>query len=285
MNKEHSSPGDRRSCTRTWIPPNVYNRDYFLSTMVEGYAEYADHYGISPFKRSLVDLNDLHPGQSFLDVGCGRGEILFHALDRGVKGVGIDYSRDAIQLTKEGLNTREVNADLVLADATNLPFKDGAFDRTFGGDLIEHLTESSATDCLLEMVRVTRPGGKFLVHTCPNRNFRRIVAPLLNIFFHLVGRKEAWTRMKEHLDCGAQVHIFEYDLPRLKKQLRHIRSHFQVNAKCWLSTDLLRGGQHLYAREVARFPLLKTLFAIIGKTPLKRILSNDMYIAGTRQRI
>ena len=264
------------------VGPETYSREYFLSTLVEGYIEYADNYGISPFKRALVDMNDLRIGQLFLDIGCGRGEILFEAIERGVKGVGIDYSWDAVQLTKEGLTARKLEAHLLVADAIHLPFKDGVFDRTYGGDLIEHLTESFATACLLEMVRSTKPGGRFLVHTCPNLNFDRYVAPLIKVFLCLVGRREAWMRIKAHIECGGKVHVFTYNLPRLKKQLRQIRNHFKVNAECWLSTDLLRGGQHLHTREVARFPLLKTLLDFIGKTPLNRILSNDMYIAGTR---
>jgi SAM-dependent methyltransferase len=264
------------------VGPETYNRDYFCSSLVEGYAEYADYYGISPFKRMLVDMNDLQPGQLFLDNGCGRGEILFNAVERGVRGIGIDYSWDAIELTQEGLKARNLTANLVVADAIHLPFKDSIFDRTYAGDLLEHLTETYGTACLLEMVRATKPGGKFLVHTCPNLSFDRYVAPFIKIFLYLVGRKEAWERIKAHIECCGRVHVFTYNYPRLKRQLRRIRNQFRVNAKCWLSTDLLRGGQHLHAREVARFPLLKSLFDFIGKTPLNRILSNDMYIAGTR---
>ena len=264
------------------VGPEVYSRDYFMSSLVEGYQEYAGSYGISPFKRTLVDMNDLKPGQLFLDIGCGRGEILFNAIERGVRGVGLDYSWDAIMLTREGLQSRNIDAHLLLADATRLPFKDGIFDRAFGGDLIEHLTLDSAAQCLLEAVRTTKSGGKFFVHTCPNVNFRRYLQPLIKIFFFVVGRKEAWLRMKEHLECGRHVHVYEYNLPRLKRQVRHIKDNFNVQVTCWLSSDLLRGGHHLYAQEVARFRLLKLLFDFVGKTPLKRILSNDMYIAGTR---
>ncbi len=264
------------------VAPETYNRDYFLSSLVEGYAEYADHYGISPFKRLLVDMNDLHPGQLFLDDGCGRGEILFHAVERGVRGVGIDYSWDAITLTREGLKARNLRADLVVADACRLPFKEGVFDRTYAGDLVEHLTEAFGADCLLEMVRTTKPGGKFLVHTCPNLSFERYIAPLVRIFLCLIRRQEAWLRIKAHMECCAQVHVFTYNCPRLRKQLRRIRERFRVDARCWPSPDLLRGGQHLHTREVARFPLFRILFDFIGKTPLKRILSNDLYIAGTR---
>ena len=264
------------------VPPEVYNREYFLSSLVEGYAEYADGYGISPFKRMLVRMNDLQPGQLFLDIGCGRGEILFHAIEQGVIGVGIDYSWDAIILSREGLKARQLDAHLVLADATRLPFKDKAFDRAFGGDLIEHLNEESAADCLLEAVRATKSGGIFFVHTCPNINFRRFLIPLVRWFLHIVGRKEAWRRMKGHLDCGREVHVYEYNLPRLKRQLRRIQKQYNVRAKCWISSDLLRGGQHVYAQEVARFRLLKSLLDIAGRTPLKRLLSNDMYIAGIR---
>ena len=82
------------------VGPETYSREYFLSTLVEGYIEYADNFGISPFKRGLVEMNDLQSRQRFLDIGCGRGEILFDAIERGVNGVGIDYSWDAVQLTK-----------------------------------------------------------------------------------------------------------------------------------------------------------------------------------------
>ena len=217
------------------VGPEVYNRDYFLSSLVEGYDEYAEDYGISPFKKTLVDMNDLQSGQLFLDVGCGRGEILFHAIEQGVHGVGIDYSWDAIVLSREGLRARNLNAHLLVADATRLPFKDGTFDRTFGGDLIEHLTADSATECLLEMVRTTKIGGKFFVHTCPNANFRRYLLPLIKIFFHITGRKEAWRRMKEHMECGRHVHVYEYNLPSLKKQVRHVRNKFSTHVKCWIS--------------------------------------------------
>jgi cyclopropane fatty-acyl-phospholipid synthase-like methyltransferase len=264
------------------VHPGVYNRDYFLSSLVEGYEEYADNYGISPFKRSLVDMNDLQPGQWFLDIGCGRGEILFYALEKGVRGVGIDYSWDAVELTREGLTAKGLGAHLVVADATRLPFKDGMFDRTFGGDLIEHLTEESAAKCLLEAVRTTKSGGKFFVHTCPNVGFSRFLVPLVMWFFRLVGRKEMLKRFTEHLECGRQVHVFEYNLPRLRRQLQRIRARFDVRAKCWISSDILRGGYHLYTQEIARFPILKFLVDLAGKTPLRRILSNDMFIAGTR---
>ena len=264
------------------VGPEVYDREYFLSSLVEGYSEYAVGYGISPFKRTLMDMNDLQHGQMFLDVGCGRGEILFNAIERGVTGVGIDYSRDAIVLSKEGLKAKGLDGHLLVADATRLPFKNGVFDRVFGGDLIEHLPEESAGECLLEAVRTTKSGGKFFIHTCPNVNFRRYLLPPVKLFFLLVGRKEKWQQMKAHMECGSEVHVYEYNLPRLKRQLRRIKSVFNVRVKCWLTSDLLRGGHHIYSKEVARFPLLKILFDIVGKTPLKRILSNDMYIAGTR---
>ncbi len=55
----------------------------------------------------------------------------------------------------------------MLADATAIPFEDGAFDLVFCNHTLEHIVPYQA--CISEMLRVTRPGG-LLYLAFPNRD-------------------------------------------------------------------------------------------------------------------
>ena len=65
--------------------------------------------------------------KNVLDIGAGDGKIT-HLL--GIKGV--DNEPEAVRLA------REKGADVALADAYRLPFKDGEFEAVFMGDVLEH---------------------------------------------------------------------------------------------------------------------------------------------------
>ena len=57
------------------------------------------------------------------------------------------------------------SASLVHGDAQQLPFADNSFDRIVSCETIEHLPD--VRSAILEMFRVTRPGGKLFL-TTPN---------------------------------------------------------------------------------------------------------------------
>ena len=79
--------------------------------------------------RRLVDLADLQPGDRALDVGCGPGTAVRHAVrvGRGT-ATGIDASATAIRvaraLSHRALRTGRLR--LEVADVTALPYADGA---------------------------------------------------------------------------------------------------------------------------------------------------------------
>ncbi len=56
----------------------------------------------------------------------------------------------------------------VAADATRLPFRDGAFSHTISSEVIEHIAEDQQS--LRELARVMPPGGRLIV-TFPHRKF------------------------------------------------------------------------------------------------------------------
>jgi SAM-dependent methyltransferase len=75
------------------------------------------------------------PQARVLDVGCGDGRHLRAAARRHVRAVGVDY--DIAELRRAHERVR--HADLIAADASHLPFRDGAFDAVICTETLEHL--------------------------------------------------------------------------------------------------------------------------------------------------
>ena len=107
------------------------------------------------------------PGQRLLDVGAGRmAEFATLMADRGVEVTAID-PRDDVGADTPGVN----GLRLVKADARDLDFPDGEFDRVTAISTIEHIEEGDDT-AMKELARVLRPGGRLVV-TVPYNPLKR----------------------------------------------------------------------------------------------------------------
>lgn len=159
------------------VDPALYSREFFL-TCNDGFDEFRNGYGLSYNKKKTLSLLEIRPGLKFLDIGCGRGEMLYHCERLGAFVYGIDYSNEAVLIAKSVLKDSS-NAKIIKADCTNIPFKDGFFDRILIGDLVEHLSSEKGARLLKEANRVLMPGGIFLLHTSPNLLFMKILYPFI----------------------------------------------------------------------------------------------------------
>jgi ubiquinone/menaquinone biosynthesis C-methylase UbiE len=96
-----------------------------------------------------------------LDVGCGTGHLLRMigaALPTESKLFGIDLSPHYIARAREVL-PRDLDVSLVCDNAEKLPFLDGSFDAVTSIYLLHEVPPEVRARILLEMARVTRPGG------------------------------------------------------------------------------------------------------------------------------
>ncbi len=93
-----------------------------------------------------------------LDIGTGSGgSVAIPAAKRGAEVTGSDISSVHFDAARERATSAGVEVDWVEADALDLPFDDGSFDRvlsTFG-----HMFAPDHQQAASEMVRVTKPGG------------------------------------------------------------------------------------------------------------------------------
>lgn len=80
---------------------------------------------------------------TLLDVGCGSGyysEVFAILIGGGVRYTGTDYSQAMIDCAR----TRYPSAAFGVADATRLPWSDGAFDIVFNGVSLMHIIDYPA---------------------------------------------------------------------------------------------------------------------------------------------
>lgn len=115
-------------------------------------------------ERAMLGLmpDALH-GQAVLDVGCGSGRYMLHALRRGAARVtGVDLSPH--MLARAGTELAALHADapvaLVQGSLVALPLPDARADLTVCGLVVGHLDD--LRQALAELRRVTRPGGTLL---------------------------------------------------------------------------------------------------------------------------
>ena len=117
-------------------------------------------------------------GCTVLDAACGEGYGSAMLADSAGEVTGVDLSEQAIDHARTRYSGRD-NLRFEVADATRLPFEDGAFDRIVSFETIEHLAEQELL--LAEFRRVLTPEG-LLILSSPDRETYNAEAEAPNEF-------------------------------------------------------------------------------------------------------
>jgi SAM-dependent methyltransferase len=119
-----------------------------------------------PVSAHLVKLCNVSSDDRVLDVACGTGNTAITASRKGAKVTGIDITPQMLTQAKAEATLAEAgDIKWVEGDAEDLPFEDDSFDvvlSSFG-----HMFTPHPKAAILEMLRVTEPGGRIAFATWP----------------------------------------------------------------------------------------------------------------------
>ena len=113
----------------------------------------------------------LPAGSRVLEIGCGNGKSLSAMVHREWIVTGIDFSPQALILARP-VALQGFRADLVVADASSLPFHDGSFDAVSACHVLGHGRGDERRKMAAEIFRVLRPGKQLLFCDFSTRDFR-----------------------------------------------------------------------------------------------------------------
>lgn len=119
--------------------------------------------------RKRVDYVREHvpTGSAILDVGCGTGVLAERLLHEGYDVTGAD----PFPAMLERMHARDPRLKTVQASGQDLPFPDNTFDFTYCVAVMHHIaTPRDVHATLVEMCRVTKPGGLVMVWDHNPRN-------------------------------------------------------------------------------------------------------------------
>ncbi len=113
---------------------------------------------IRPMHDSLVERLAPRPGERWLDVGCGTGEVAFRAARAGAAVTGSDLAPGLIETARRLAGEQGLDVVLEVGDCERLPYGDASFDVVSSsvGMIFAPDHEAAAS----ELARVVRPGGR-----------------------------------------------------------------------------------------------------------------------------
>lgn len=132
-----------------------FSFDYWDGKRDYGYGGYNYMPGYwKPLARKLIKKYNLNSKSRVLDVGCGKGYLLYEIslLIPGIKIIGFDISKYALKHSK-----KEISKNLFLHNAKNkYPFKKNYFDLTFSLGCLHNLKIQDLFFSLSEIERVSK---------------------------------------------------------------------------------------------------------------------------------
>lgn len=165
---------------------------------------------------AITGLPDPLPYGTALELGAGTG---FFSLN--LKQAGVLDEVHVTDLSPGMVEAAQANADRLgfhvegrVADAERIPYDDNTFDVVVGHAVIHHIPDVEAA--FREMLRVLKPGGRFVVAGEPTRigdwyarRLGQVTWAAATRITHLPPLRERWAKEQEQLDESSRAAALE----------------------------------------------------------------------------
>ncbi|MBT3921914.1 MAG: class I SAM-dependent methyltransferase [Nitrospina sp.] len=268
------------------VDSKLYDKKYFES--IDG-AHYFSEDKTAPKFIYAVNTSGVTSGDSVLDIGCGRGDLMMALAQKGADVTGIDYSHEALDIAQKAIARQSAKwkdkIKVLHSNATALNFPDQTFDYVFMTDIVEHLYPLELKKCFEECKRVLNPRGRLIVHTAPNRWYNDFGYPFweqpINKILNRLFRQNLLTR-PIRTEQDYKVHINEQTILSLKKYL--VETGF--DSKIWLGSEYItpskKDSSFTQFLEIFR-QVLCHAYPLSLLPPLKYIFCNDIWAIAKKQ--
>ena len=265
------------------VDASLYDDHYYL-TNNEGGLLFSRHHGrkVTPRMEMMLRLAKIRKGDYVLDVGCGRGEMVFQSIIRGAGfAVGIDYAASAIKMCQKAKKTysHAFQKRVAFYKVSSNTFKtDLRFDKIFFLDVYEHLYPHEVEKTLGNMKQWLKPDGILVIHTAPNLTFYRTGYKVLRYLYpflwhippirRLVQTKPNWQgkqlpkNPEEGQEYNLKVHVNEQTPEAMKWTLERMGFNTYIKPVPFL--------------RMVKSPLLRMLYAIMSLPPWNKYVCAEL---------
>ncbi len=155
------------------------------------------------------------PYDNALALGCGTGLFLLNLIQSGVarRGSVTDLSPGMVRVATRNGRSLGLDVDGRVADAEGIPYDDNTFDLVVGHAVLHHIPDVELS--LREVVRVLRPGGRFVFAGEPTTVGNSYARALSTLTWHVATTVtrlpglQGWRRPQAELDESSRAAALE----------------------------------------------------------------------------
>jgi len=232
---------------------------------------------------------DVHPGELFLDVGCGWGALLIHAADRfGASTVGCTLSAEQLVFARDAAARKGLQGRVVVED---LDYRDvpGRFDKVASVGMYEHVGRHRLEEYFRALAHLLEPDGLLLNHGIARPQDTRDDAS--TVFLHRYVFPGGELPQLADIVRSAERAGFEV------LDVENLRPHYAMTCAAWVAnlmrhrstclalvddvtyrTWLLYLAASAVSFERGETELYQTLLAKRGGTTRRRLTRTHMYV-------
>jgi len=116
---------------------------------------------MEPGAIEILEIWNVLPGQTFLDVACGAGQLAIPAARSGITVTGVDIAPNSLEFARRRAEKEGLQVNFDEGDAEGLQYDDNSFDVV--ATIVGAMFAPDPNKVASELLRVCKPGGRILM--------------------------------------------------------------------------------------------------------------------------